>query len=152
MKRYVATLLEVLGLVGVVGVLAVGRGFADDEKADRAKCSKATLDGKYLFAFDGVNIKGNPFAFAGYQVYDGKGKAKAVFSLNYDGYIEHNKSLSGTYAVKADCTSTVTYKNGDRLDQFIAPDGSELTFVQTAPRTEVLSGFQQHGTAKRVAP
>jgi hypothetical protein len=152
MKKYVVALLVVLGVVGVVGVLAVGTGFAKNENAAVAKCSKATLDGKYLFAFDGVNTKGKPFAFAGYQVYNGKGKVKAVFSLNYNGYIEHNTSLSGTYTVKADCTSTVTYKNGDRLDQFIAPDGSMLTFVQTAPHTEVLSGFQQRATAKRVAP
>jgi hypothetical protein len=47
MKRYVAALLVVLGLVGVVGVLAVGTGFAKDEKAaeflGEAKCSEATL-------------------------------------------------------------------------------------------------------------
>jgi hypothetical protein len=153
MKRYVAALLVVLGLVGVVGVLAVGTGVAKNENAaSRAQCSEATLHGKYLFAFDGVNTKGKPFAFAGYQEYDGKGKVKAVLSLNYNGNIEHNTSISGTYTVKADCTSTVTYKNGVRLDQFIAPDGSMLTFVQTAPRTEVLSGFKQRGTAKRVAP
>jgi hypothetical protein len=53
MKRYVAALLVVLGLLGVVGVLAVGAGYAKDENADRAKCSEATLDGTYLFAEDG---------------------------------------------------------------------------------------------------
>ena len=42
MKRYVAALLVVLALVGVVGVLAVGRGFAEDENDAGAKCSKAT--------------------------------------------------------------------------------------------------------------
>jgi hypothetical protein len=152
MKRYVAALLVVLGLVGLVGVLAVGTGVAKNENAAGAQCSKATLHGKYLFAFDGVNTKGKPFAFAGYQEYNGKGKVKAVLSLNYNGNIQRNTSISGTYTVKADCTSTVTYKNGVRFDQFIAPDGSMLTFVQTAPRTDVLSGFEQRGTAKRVAP
>jgi hypothetical protein len=54
MKRYVAALLMVLGLLGVVGVLAVGAGYAKDENAaSRAKCSEATLDGTYLFANDG---------------------------------------------------------------------------------------------------
>ena len=53
MKRYVAALLVVLGLLGVVGVLAVGAGYAKDENADRVKCSEATLDGTYLFAEDG---------------------------------------------------------------------------------------------------
>jgi len=38
MKKYVAALLVVLGVVGLVGVLAVGRGFADEENDSRAKC------------------------------------------------------------------------------------------------------------------
>ena len=53
MKRYVAALLVVLGVLGFVGVWAVGAGYAKDENADRAKCSEATLDGTYLFAEDG---------------------------------------------------------------------------------------------------
>ena len=68
MKRNVAALLVVLGVVGVVGVFAVGTGFAEDENAARAKCSKATLDGTYLFANDGVDVTGNkqlPLAAAG---------------------------------------------------------------------------------------
>ena len=58
MKRYVAALLVVVGVVGLVGVLAVGTGFADDENAAKAKCSKATLHGTYLFANDGVDVTG----------------------------------------------------------------------------------------------
>jgi hypothetical protein len=90
MNRYVAALLVVLGVVGVVGVLAVGRGFADDENASRAKCSEATLHGTYLFAYDGVDVTGTkqvPFAIAGYDVFDGNGHAKTVFSVNFDGHI-----------------------------------------------------------------
>jgi hypothetical protein len=57
MKRYVAALLVVLGVVGLVGVLAVGRGFADEENAAKAKCSEATLHGTYLFADEGFVIR-----------------------------------------------------------------------------------------------
>jgi hypothetical protein len=83
MNRYLAALLMVLGVVGLVGVLAVGRGFADDEKAAGAKCSEATLKGTYLFAQNGVEIKGNdqrPFALAGYDVFDGNGEVKDLAS------------------------------------------------------------------------
>jgi hypothetical protein len=45
MNRYVASLLVELGVVGLVGVLAVGSGFADEENASGAKCSEATLEG-----------------------------------------------------------------------------------------------------------
>jgi hypothetical protein len=48
----------VLLVVGLVGVLAIGTGYAKDE-TEAAKCSEATLDGTYLFAADGVEIKGN---------------------------------------------------------------------------------------------
>jgi hypothetical protein len=153
MKRYLAALLVVLGVVGLVGVLAVGRGFADEENGAKAKCSEATLEGTYLFASDGVEIKGDdqlPFAYAGYEVFDGNGKVNQVFSANLNGKITRNESLSGTYSVKADCTSTATYSDGTRFDQFIAPDGSKLTFVQTHPKGFVTASFEPRGSAKRV--
>ena len=139
-------------LVGFVGVLAIGTGYAKDE-TEAVKCSEATLDGRYLFAADGVEIKGNdqlPFAYAGYEVFDGNGKVNQVFSANLNGKVTRNESISGTYSVKADCTSTATYADGTRCDQFIAPDGSKLTFVQTHPKGFVTAGFEPRGTAKRV--
>src|SRR5215204_1941104 len=114
MKRYLAALLMVLGLLGVVGVLAVGVGYAKDENAaSKAKCSKATLDGTYLFAQNGVEIKGDeqrPFAIAGYDVFDGNGKVKGVASGNFNGQTFRKEPLSGTYSVKANCTGTFTFK------------------------------------------
>jgi hypothetical protein len=154
MNRYVAALLVVLGVVALVGVLAVGRGFAEDENASRAKCTEATLQGTYPFAFDGVEITGNndqrPFAIAGYGVFDGNGKEKSVVSSNFNGEVSRKEPISGTYSVKADCTGTVTFADGSQIDLFIAPDGSMFTFVQTKPSELVGSGFQPRGTAKRV--
>ena len=79
----------------------------------RAKCSKATLKGTYLFAFNGVEIKGNsdqrPFAIAGYEVFDGNGKVKGVASSNFNGEVTRKEPFTGTYTVKADCTGTVAY-------------------------------------------
>jgi len=156
MKRYVAALLVVLGVVGLVGVLAVGRGFAEDENGAKAKCSKATLHGTYLFAQDGVSVKGKdqvPFAFAGMENYDGNGKVKAVVSANFNGDVARHQSIPGTYTVKADCTGVVTYGPTEALDLFIAPDGSMFTFVQVKPpHQQVTSGFELQGTAKRVGP
>jgi hypothetical protein len=154
MTRYVAALLVVL-LVGVVGVLAIGAGYAKNENASRAKCSEATLDGTYLFAEDGVLLTDNdqvPFALAGYQVYNGKGKVKGVQSGNFGGEVFRKESFTGTYTVKADCTATVTYAGGDeQFDLFLDPDGSKFTLVQVKPSDTVTSGFELRGTAKRVA-
>jgi hypothetical protein len=140
-------------LVGVVGVLAVGTGFANDED-DGATCSEATLHGTYLFAQDGVFLKGKdqvPFAAAGYEVFDGNGNVKNVSSFNFNGKITHNESIFGTYTVKADCTGTTNYRRaGIQDDLFIAPDGSMFTFLHTKIPKLVTSGFELRGTAKRV--
>jgi hypothetical protein len=145
-------------LVLVVGAAAllttVGAGYAKDEDASsRAKCTEATLKGTYLFAQNGVEIKGNneqrPFALAGYDVFDGNGEVKGVASGNFNGQVFRNKPLSGTYSVKANCTGTFTFADGTRYDQFIAPDGSMFTFVRTNPEF-VSAGFEQRGSAKRV--
>jgi hypothetical protein len=140
-------------VVGLVGVLAIGTGYAKDE-TEAAKCSEATLDGTYLFAADGVAIKGDdqlPFSYAGYEVFDGNGKVNQVFTLNINGKkVIRNETISGTYSVEADCTGTATYADGTRYDQFIAPDGSELTFVGTHPKRLVTASFEPRGSAKRV--
>ena len=149
---WAAGVVLILLVVGA-GVLSVGTGYAKNEKASGAKCSKATLKGTYLFAQNGVELKGNeqrPFAIAGYDVFDGNGKVKGHASANFNGKITRSKEpLPGTYTVKANCTGTLTFTNGTRYDIFIAPDGSMFTFVHTNPEL-VSSGFEQRGTAKLV--
>ena len=153
MKRRGLWAACVVLLVGLVGVLAIGTGYAKDE-TEAAKCSEATLDGTYLFAADGVAIKGNdqlPFAYAGYEVFDGQGKVNQVYTLNINGKkVIRNQTISGTYSVKADCTGTTTYADGTREDHFTAPDGSEFTFVGTHPKNLVTASFEPRGSAKRV--
>ena len=145
-------------LVVVVGAAAlltpVGAGYAKDENASsRAKCSEATLKGTYLFAFDGVEIKGNsdqrPFAIAGYDVFDGNGEVKGVASGNSNGEVFRKDPFTGTYTVKANCTGTVAYRDGPQIDVFIAPDGSKFAFVRTDPES-VGAGIDEQVTAKRV--
>jgi hypothetical protein len=142
-------------LVGVVGVLAAGTGFATDENAARAKCTEATLDGRYLFAEDGFIVTGNdrvPFALAGYQVYSGNGQVRGVQSGNFGGEVVRRELFTGTYTVEPDCTATVTYNGGEEFvfDLFVAPDGSQFTLVQVNPSEFVTSSVEVRVTAKRV--
>jgi hypothetical protein len=154
MKRHVAALLVVLGVLGLVGVLAVGTGFAEDENASRAKCSVATLKGTYLFAQNGVVISGKdqgPFAIAGYDVFDGNGEVKGVASGNFGGEVLRKDPFTATYSVKANCTGILTIRDGAATqgDIFIAPDGSMFAFVRTGPE-DVAAGIDPQVTAKRV--
>jgi hypothetical protein len=147
--------LILLLVVGAPALSTVGAGYAKDENASsRAKCSVATLKGTYLFAQNGVEIKGNdqrPFALAGYDVFDGNGEVKGVASGNFNGETFRNDRFSGTYTVKANCTGTVTFKDGAATqgDVFIAPDGSMFAFVRTTPE-DVAAGIDPRVTAKRV--
>jgi hypothetical protein len=145
----------ILVVVGAAALPTVGAGYAKDENASsRAKCSEATLKGTYLFAQNGVEIKGDeqrPFAIAGYDVFDGNGEVKGVDSGNFNGEVFHNDRFSGTYTVKANCTGTLTVRDGAAVhgDIFIAPDGSKFAFVRTDPEF-VAAGFDPQVTAKRV--
>ena len=145
----------ILLVVGAAALLTtVGAGYAKDENASRAKCSRATLEGTYLFAQNGVEIKGDeqrPFALAGYDVFDGNGEVKGVDSGNFNGEVFHNDRFSGTYTVKANCTGTVTFRDGAAIhgDIFIAPDGSKFAFVRT-DREFVGASIDEQVTAKRV--
>src|SRR3712207_6457021 len=142
MKRRGLWAAGVVGILLVIGagVLTVGTGYAKDEDAAGAKkCSEATLHGTYLFAQNGVEIKGNdqrPFALAGYDVFDGNGEVRGVSSGNFGGEVFRKEPFTGTYTVKADCTGTVTFTGGGAATQgdvFIAPDGSMFAFVRTDP-------------------
>ena len=143
-------------LVGA-GVLTVGAGYANDEPTV-AKCSEATLHGMYLVAQNGEFAGSQePFAAAGYEVYDGNGKVKGVFSFNFNDDVAakfpNNFRDDGTYTVKADCTGATIYKSGGvrfTTDLFIDPHGRMFTWVQTNPPERVTAGFELQGGAKRV--
>jgi hypothetical protein len=143
------TLLLVLALTGAGNAFATENSTAPDPAA--AKCSKATLHGRYLFAYDGLVVSGpnrGPFATAGVDVYDGNGHVRSVYTLSGNGKI-FRFSVTGTYTVKSDCTGTASYSDGTNFDQFIAPDGSQIVFVQTNPGT-VDAASESRVTAHRV--
>ena len=144
----------ILLVVGAAALTTVGAGYAKDENASRAKCSEATLKGTYLFAQNGVEIKGDeqrPFALAGYDVFDGQGEVKGHASANFNGKTFRNDRFSGTYTVKANCTGALTIRDGAAThgDIFIAPDGSKFAFVRTDPEF-VGASIDEQVTAKRV--
>jgi hypothetical protein len=154
MKRILSLVVVALVVAAMVLVMAM-TALADgkDNNDAGAKCSEATLDGRYLFSFDGYEIKGDkkvPFAQAGYEVYDGNGHVKGVYSGNFGGEIIRNQPISGTYTVKAGCTGTVRYTDGTQSDQFLSPDGTQVAFVLTNSPEFVGGGLEVQGTKRRV--
>src|SRR3954447_2228343 len=144
-----ATLLP-LALAGAGNAFAAEDSTAPDAAA--ARCSEATLHGTYLFANEGLALSGNDrvqFADAGVDVYDGNGHVREVFTLSVNGKISRFSRATGTYTVKSDCTGTASYSDGTRYDQFVAPDGSHVVFVQTNPGL-VVAASESRVTARRV--
>lgn len=151
-----------VGVLILMGVLTTGLwasaatgALAQTGAGDRdgtAQCSVATLKGTYLFAPQGHQIEGHQhvlLAGAGHEVYDGNGQMRGVATLSVNGELARNNRYTGTYTVNKDCTGTLTLDIGEHFDLFIAPDGSELTFIQTDPGF-VLSGVERRATTKRV--
>jgi hypothetical protein len=122
--------------------------------AARATCSDDTLRGTYLYADHGVDAtRGQPFAGAGYEYFDGNGNIEGVGSNNSDGVVTRRVFFQGTYEVNADCTGTSTYTfegETSHYDLFIDPDGSRFTWIQTNPTEGVVSAVEQRVTRRRV--
>ncbi len=103
------------------------------------QCSTATIKGDYLYAQDGITLgksadKNRPFAQAGRERFDGNGGMSGIYSGNFNGAIVRG-SYSGTYAMKADCSGTVTFtdnlKQVYHYDIYATQGGDEFVFVQT---------------------
>jgi len=106
------------------------------------QCSLGTLKGTYIFSDTGFTIVGNkqiPFADAGHETYDGNGHVRGVFTESDNGKIVRLLNYTGTYSVTPQCTGIeiTTDATGatTHFDQFIAPDGRTLTYVETDPGT-----------------
>jgi hypothetical protein len=72
-------------------------------------------------------------------------------TTHFGGEVFRKDPFTGTYTVKANCTGTVTFRDGAAAqgDIFIAPDGSKFAFVRTTPE-DVSAGIDPQVSAKRV--
>src|SRR4051794_14026389 len=99
-------------------------------------CSEATLHGTYLFAHEGFTVTANgrrPFAIAGQDVFDGHGNQRGIITVSENGKITKFSHSTGEYTVRPNCTGSVRFSDGTTGNLFVAPDGSQLVFVQTNP-------------------
>jgi hypothetical protein len=125
-----------------VSFFAAGAGAQPnlDGQADRvddnpsATCDEGSLSGTYQYRARGA-FGDQPHLEHGFEVYDGKGKVTNVFRVAGK---DEEERLTGTYVVDEDCHAVVTYDTGVVLEQYIAADGSEFFWIQTA-------GFDEPG-------
>ena len=134
------------GLAAIAGLCLSGTLTASNEQETQGSdghpgCSVATLRGRYLFAESGVLL---PPAFgvitptqaadAGFHILNGDGSGTDTVTLRVGGNIVLENAVSPVlYTVNADCTGKFSVINGPSFDLFIAPDGSEIASISTAP-------------------
>jgi hypothetical protein len=143
-----------IGVLVSVGLLAVEQGYADEN--DRTtKCTLATLKGRYLYALNGTVFppaagvtEESVAARAGSRIFYGDGTGTTIARTSINGVLtgpDLHSDLS--YTVNADCTGTLeTLSVGANMEIFIAPNGDEMTVLETDP------GHVAAYSSRRVGP
>src|SRR5262245_57499318 len=142
-----------LGLLLAVGGLLGGGGLPPPVWGSPL-CNLATLNGTYIFAAQGFLLRHDqqlPIALAGRETYDGEGHVQGQLTQSLNG-VSGQVTYSGNYAVTPACvvTYTITDSTGatTHFDEFVSPDGNELTFIETDPGV-VLSGSERRVSRER---
>lgn len=93
-----------------------------------ARCSDATLHGRYNFATESTQVSGpapnGPFANAGFVFYDGRGGDHEVYTISADGAVSRLVTETGKYHINSNCTGseTATGIGTQHYDEFVSPD------------------------------
>ena len=74
---------------------------------------------------------------------------RGVITVSESGNITRFIRSTGKYTINPDCTGSVIFSAGTTGDLFVAPDGSQLVFVQTNPGN-VRAGSEQRVMARRI--
>ena len=154
-KTQMRSLAFACALVCLAAVMAPGPGTsATAAPAPARVCSVGTLNGSYVWTFDGyANFGGNlvPKAVMQGIRFNGDGTTFNPFgTVNVGGTIIIDVTGGiGTYTVAADCTGTLSITNGPSFDIYVGPGAQELWTTQTGGGAGSGAGLGV-GTAKRL--
>jgi hypothetical protein len=113
-----------------------------------AACSNASLTGRYGFAINGT-VSGNPITAVGQIATNGNGNLAGNETISDNGSIGNLLAVLGKYAIKSDCTGTMTIQAQGRSKQnfniTVISGGKQIDMVQTD------SGTTNLGTAQAQA-
>jgi hypothetical protein len=135
-KTIMSSLLFTCALGCLVAAMALGTsGTARATARFPQSCSVQTLNGLYLWAWDGYqNFGGNPVPktiMQGIQ-FNGDGTFTNTFgTINIGGTIVRDVTGGvGTYTVAADCTGTLS-STGPSFNMYVGPGAQQLWTTQT---------------------
>src|SRR5262245_56631496 len=137
-----------LKLMAAICLLAVGSASA------AAQCSNATVLGTYRYLWTGYGSFGGspepplrpngpftPFASVGLTTFNADGTSSNTDTVQLAGGV-FTRSFTNTYQVGADCRGTITVQGATEptANIVVAPDGSEILFINSIPGV-VISGW-----------
>ncbi|MEW6207828.1 MAG: hypothetical protein AB1631_05635 [Acidobacteriota bacterium] len=122
-------------------------------------CSNSTLNGSYRYIFNGNGFATAaapprptgataPFAAAGIVTFNGDGTLSGADTASLVGTIL-NRAYTGTYTVNADCSGFISldfyspFTGSGPANIVVAPDGSEMLFINTIQGATVLGEFRK---------
>jgi hypothetical protein len=145
--------LLVWALVSLVATMALSTAVAAKPGPGTQGCSVGTLNGLYLWTFDGYQyFGGNPVPKAlmiGIQ-FNGNGTFTIPFdTVNVGGNAHEDSGAVGTYTVAADCTGTLQVTGGTSFNMYVGTGAQQLWIIQTGGGLGDGTGLGV-GTATRV--
>ncbi len=136
-KTIMSSLAFTCALVCLVAAMALGTsGTARATAGFPQPCSAQTLNGLYLWTFDGyANFGGDlvPKAIMQGIRFNGDGTTFNPFgTVNIGGTIIIDATGGvGTYTVAADCTGTLSITDGPSFNMYVGPGAQQLWITQT---------------------
>jgi hypothetical protein len=157
--RLTKTMMSSLAFTCALGCLVAAMALDTPGTAPAAPrfpqpCSVQTLNGLYLWTFDGYqNVGGNlvPKAIMQGTRFNGDGTTFNAFgTVNIGGFIIIDATGAvGTYTVAADCTGTISITDGPSFNMYVGPGAQQLWTTQIGGGSGAGTGLGV-GTAIRV--
>jgi hypothetical protein len=137
-KRITSCFLFACALASLIATMALGTPATAGPAADAQVCSVHTLNGLYLWTFDGYqNVGGNlvPKAVMQGTRFNGDGTTFNAFgTVNIGGFIIIDATGGvGTYTVNPDCTGTLSITNGPTFNIYVGPGAQKVWTLETSP-------------------
>jgi hypothetical protein len=102
----------------------------------REACSDETLKGRYTWNYNGWKADDNghfrPYASAGYEVYDGEGRARGTSTDSENGKVT-TTDFTAAYKIHPDCTGVYMSKSDGNISKFklyVEKSGKVSHFIQ----------------------